>query len=454
MALVSRDPTEAIARIARPILGEQALDDLVIRMSSARIVLIGEASHGTHEFYDLRASLTRKLISQHGFAAVAVEGDWPDALRVDRYVRQGGDDETASAALASFERFPTWMWRNTDVSAFIDWLHRWNQSRAPDQRAGFYGIDLYSLHASISAVLSFLGEADPDAAKIARERYACFDHLGDDPQHDGMQAQLRLAHSCEEEVMAQLVEMQRRHAARSGRTPAGDGWFHAMQHAHVVKDAEAYYRAMFAGRSASWNLRETHMADTVDLLATQLGKPEHPAKLVIWAHNAHVGDARATAMADSGELTLGQLMRQRHPGEVALVGMTTHAGTVRCAVGWDEPAIVEAVRPGLPGSWESVLHDVGQPRFYLTASQLRAAVGEAAVEPRRLHRAIGVIYRPETERRSHYYAAHLADQFDLVIHVDETHAVRPLAPVPPPPRHRDLAADESVALPETSPTGL
>lgn len=439
------ETSSAIARIARPIRGEQDIDQIVDLVGNARLVLIGEASHGSHEFYDLRASITRKLIAQRGFAGVAVEGDWPDALRVDHYVRQAGDDESAYDALGSFQRFPTWLWRNTDVSAFVTWLHGWNQGRAPDQRAGFYGLDLYSLHASINAVLSYLGEVDPEGAERARERYACFDHADGDPQRYGMQAQLGLAHSCEDEVVAQLVEMQRRHAARSGRAPGGDSWFHAMQNAHVIKDAEAYYRAMFGGRAASWNLRDTHMADTLDLLAQQLGSAARPAKLIVWAHNSHVGDARATDMSEAGELTLGQLMRQRHPGQVQLVGMTTHTGTVRCAEDWDEPTKVERVRPSLAGSWEQALHDVGLSRFFLTATSLRRALGEQPAA--RLHRAIGVIYRPETERRSHYYHARLAEQFDVVIHVDETHALRPLDR----PRPTREAVHE---LPETFPTGV
>lgn len=410
-----------IASIARPIHGEQDLDQLLDLVGTARIVMIGEATHGTHEFYDLRASLTRKLIAQHGFAAVAIEDDWPDALRVDRYVRRQGDDDAAHDALAGFERFPTWMWRNTDVAAFIDWLRGWNSQRGPEQRAGFYGLDLYSLHASIRAVLSFLEEADPAAARIARERYACFDHAGGDPEHYGMQARFGLADGCEDEVVAQLVEMQRRHAARSGRMPNGDGWFQAMQSAHVIKDAEAYYRAMFGGRSVSWNLRDTHMGDTLGLLAEHLGARGRPAKLVVWAHNSHVGDARATAMGAGGELTLGQLMRQRHPREVLLVGMTTHTGSVRCAHDWDGMAVPERVRPSLAGSWEAVFHDAGLPRFYVTAAALARAVGDRA---ERLHRAIGVVYRPETERCSHYYEARLAEQYDVVIHVDVTHAVK------------------------------
>ncbi len=439
-------PPPTIRSIARPIRGESDLDQLLDLVGTARIVMIGEASHGTHEFYDLRAALTRKLISQRGFAAVAIEGDWPDALRIDRYVRGHGDDESAAGALTAFERFPSWMWRNTDVAELIEWLRRWGSQRTPDRRAGFYGLDLYSLHASIRAVLSFLDEADPAAAELARERYACFGHVGGDPEHNGMRTQLGLAHSCEEEVVAQLVEMQRRHAARSGRTPGGDGWFHAMQNAHVIKDAEAYYRAMFGGHNASWNLRDTHMADTLDMLGEHLGAPGRPAKLVVWAHNSHVGDARATQLGDRGELTLGQLMRERHPGEVSLIGMTTHTGAVRCAHDWDGPARLELVRPSAPGSWEELFHDAGVARFYVTATALQRTIGERA---ERLHRAIGVVYRPETERGSHYYATRLADQFDLVIHIDATHAVKPLDAGPP--TTHPTAEHE---LPDTFPTGV
>lgn len=387
------------------------------------MVLIGEASHGSHEFCALRGELTRKLIARRGFAAVAIEDDWPDALRVDRYVRQRGDDESAPAALAAFERFPTWRWRNTDVAAFVEWLRAWNAQRGAEQRAGFYGLDLYLLHAATRAVLSFLDEVDPAAARLAREDYGAFDHAGGASERSARQAGAGVAGSCADEMIVQLVEMQRRHAARSGRMPSGAGWFHAMQNAHILKNAEAYYRAMFSGRGVAWNLRDTHMADTLDLLADQLGSDGQPASLIVWAHNSHVGDARATAMGDLGELTLGQLMRQRHPGEVVLIGMTSHSGSVRCAHDWDEPAMPEHVLPSLPGSWEELFHDSGAQRFYVTAASLEHIVGARA---ERLHRAMGVVYRPETDRRSHYYRARLAREFDIVIHVDTTHAVKPL----------------------------
>jgi erythromycin esterase-like protein len=408
---------EAVARIARPIHGESDLDRLIEQLAAARLVLIGEVSYGTHELNDLRGTLTRKLIAEHGFAAVAVSGGWPEALRVDRYVRGHSDDESATAALAGFERFPTWMWRNADVAAFAEWLATWNTQRSVEQRAGFYGLDLYSMYVAIRSLLSFLDEADPDAARAARVLYAGLDQVagagaGEPP------AGLELATGFEDEVVAQLVEMQRRHAARSGRTPAGEGWFHAMQTAHVLKNAEAYYRALLRGRVA-WNLRDGRMADTLDLLADQLGRPGEPARLVVWAHNRSVGDARATAMGDAGQITLGQIMRQRHPGETALIGMTTHTGTVTCARDWDEPPLVARVPPSVDGSWEQLLHAAGYPRFYLAGASLRRGIGERA---ERLQRAIGVVYRPESERNHHYHLSRLADEFDIVIHVDATSA--------------------------------
>jgi erythromycin esterase-like protein len=435
---------EAIQSIARPLHGEQDIDRLAELVAHERIVMIGEATHGTHEFYDFRAALSRRLIQHHGFAAVAIEGDWPDALRADRYVRdQPTDDDDAVAALDSFERFPRWMWRNEDVAAFIVWLHGHNSQRGERQRCGFYGLDLYSLHASMRAVIEYLEDNDHEAAARARERYACFDHVQADPEQYGMQAHLGIGPKCETEVVAQLVEMQLRKLARSGRSPTGDAWFHAVQQAHVVRNAEQYYRMMFAGRSASWNLRDTHMADTLDLLSNHLGEGE-PAKIIVWAHNSHVGDARATEMSDDGQITLGQIARQRHPGEVALIGFTTHEGSVIAANDWEEPAERMRVRPSLPGSWEELMHEAGDPRFFLCASDMKRVIGEHA---ERLQRAIGVVYRPETERRNHYLHARLADEFDIVIHIDSTRGVEPLDSI-------ESGHTPVHELPETFPTGV
>jgi erythromycin esterase-like protein len=436
---------DAVHAIACPLLGESELDELAALIGGRRLVLLGEASHGTHEFYDLRAALTRRLITRHGFAAVVVEADWPDALRVDHYVRgHASDDELANDALASFERFPRWMWRNEEVVAFVEWLRAHNLDLERDRRAGFFGLDLYSLHSSIHALLRYLEDHDPDAAARARERYACFDHAAGDPERYGLEAHVGIGPRCEAEVVAQLVEMQRRKIARSGRSPSGDAWFHAVQQAHVVRNAEAYYRTMFAGRASAWNVRDTHMADTLDLLATHLGNAA-PAKLVVWAHNSHVGDARATEAGQRDQLTLGQLARQRHGSDVALVGFTTYEGSVIAAHDWDEPAQHFRVAPALDESWEARLHEAAVPRFYVTASALRAAFGARD----RLARAIGVVYRPETERLGHYGYASLADQFDAVVHVDTTRHVEPLDII-----DRPMSEAPEADLPETYPTGV
>jgi erythromycin esterase-like protein len=434
---------EAIQSIAQPIHSERDIEPIIDLVAHKRSVMIGEASHGTHDFYNMRAFITRRLIEEHGFAAVCVEGDWPDALRADRYVRGHGDDDTADDALAGFERFPRWMWRNHDVAEFLDWLKHFNAHLADRQRVGFYGMDLYSLHSSMQAVVHYLEDIDPAAAKRAKERYACFDHP--DPQQYGLHAHLGVGKQCEGEVVAQLVEMQLRKLARSGRSPTGDAWFHAVQQAQVVRNAEAYYRTMFGGRSASWNLRDTHMADTIDFVADHLGDGA-PAKLIVWAHNSHVGDARATEMGDDGQVTLGQLARQRHPSEVALVGFTTHEGSVIAAGDWEEPMERMRVRPSLPGSWEELFHESGKDRFFVTSGQLNAVVGEHV---ERLQRAIGVVYMPSTERRSHYLHARLADEFDVVIHIDSTRGLAPLD---------DFETEPAPALaeefPETFPTGV
>ena len=401
------------------------VDAVIDAVGRARIVLIGEASHGTHEFYAMRAAITRRLIETRGFRAVAIEGDWPDTRRVDRYVRAIGPDADPDAALSGFRRFPQWMWRNTVMRDFVRWLRRWNDVHERDVRCGLYGLDLYSMHASIDAVLHYLEQVDPKAARRARERYSCFEHVGSDPQAYGFAAARELIESCEDDVVRQLVELRRcaDEYAASGGAFGEDDFFSAEQNARLVANAERYYRTMFHGRASSWNLRDTHMAETLDAVGRFLERGGDKARICVWAHNSHLGDARATQMGRSGELNVGQLVRERFGEEACLVGFTTYAGTVTAAHDWDEPADRRNVRPGLAGSTEALFHRVGIANFLL---DLRVACVQDAFDEPRLERAIGVIYRPETERHSHYFHADLPAQFDLVLHLDQTRALQPL----------------------------
>ena len=402
-------------------------DKLIEFIGDARFVLLGEASHGTHEFYRERAQLTKRLIEEKGFAAVAVEADFPDANRVNRYVAGGSDDADAADALSGFKRFPQWMWRNADVLDFVGWLRSYNDDLSNDSaKIGFYGLDLYSLHASIEAVLTYLDKIDPDGAARARRRYSCFDHFGEDTQVYGYATAMNLAPSCENEVVSQLVELNRRAselALRDGRV-AKDDYFFAEQNARLVKNAEQYYRTMYRSDISSWNLRDEHMMETLVSLERYLSSPTKPAKLVVWEHNSHLGDARATEMGRRGEWNVGQLTRERYGTNAILIGFTTYSGTVTAASNWDSPAERKRVRPALAGSVEAAFHESDLERFFLTMESGSSA--RSALRQPMLERAIGVIYRPETERQSHYFQAAVSDQFDAVIHIDETRAVEPL----------------------------
>jgi erythromycin esterase-like protein len=416
---------------------------LLDAIGDARLVLIGEASHGTHEFYQVRAALSRALIARKRFNVVAVEADWPDAYRVNRWVGHVSGDTGAEAALGDFTRFPRWMWRNRDVVEFLEWLRQHNAGADAASRVGFYGLDLYSLHTSIEAVLAYLGKVDPSAAERARHRYGCFEDFGEDTQAYGYAATLGLSKSCEDDVVAQLVEIRRRaadYATRDGRV-AADEYFFAEQNARLVRNAEQYYRSMFGGRAESWNLRDTHMMETLEALLQHVRKTAGDARAIVWAHNSHLGDARATQMGDMGELNLGQLVRQAYGEQARLIGFTTHTGTVTAASNWDEPAQRKRVRPSLAGSYERLFHDVGLARFLLL---LNGRDVHDVLDHERLERAIGVIYRPETERLSHYFRARLPQQFDVVLHIDETSALEPL----------ELWARHDADLPETYPTGV
>src|ERR687887_394714 len=305
-------------------------DALLDRIGNSKFVLIGEASHGTHEFYQQRAEITKRLIAEKEFTAVAVEADWPDAYRVNRFVRGLPGDAEASEALGDFKRFPTWMWRNADVLDFVGWLRQYNDELSPGKhKAGFYGLDLYSLYASIEAVLGYLAKVDPAAAGRARSRYACFEQFGEDAQQYGYAAGIGLSQSCEDAVVEQLLELQRRaveYAQRDGRV-ASDEFFFAEQNARLIRNAEEYYRSMFRGRVSSWNLRDRHMAETLHALVAHLeGQGGGGTKVVLWAHNSHLGDARATQMGERGEWNVGQLVRERYPGKTYSVGFSTYSG--------------------------------------------------------------------------------------------------------------------------------
>jgi erythromycin esterase-like protein len=439
--------TRAIVDTATPLTGSWSDFDLLFdRIGDAKFVLLGEATHGTHEFYRIRAELTKRLIREKGFVAIAAEADWPDAHRINRYVRGLGDDADATEALGDFKRFPHWMWRNADILDLAGWLRAHNdQLGDADRKVGFYGLDVYSLHGSIEAVLAYLARKDPAAARRARARYACFDTLAGDPQLYGHATALGLRADCEQEAVAQLIDLQRHRAdlLRNNGLLADDEHFEAVQNARVVARAEEYYRSMYLGDASNWNLRDTHMMDTLDALSSHLERTGSRGKIVVWAHNSHVGDAVATHRGMRDEITIGHLCRARHRRDTVLVGFSTYDGTVTAASDWGLPAERKRVREALPGSYEALFHATGVPDFLLLLDDLGEAAG--ALHVPRLQRAIGVVYRPQTERASHYSLARLPDQFDAIIHLDATRALEPL---------ERTAAWERGELPETFPTGL
>jgi protein-L-isoaspartate(D-aspartate) O-methyltransferase len=427
---------DMIANAAESLPGfdDPAFGALFERFGARRVVLLGEASHGTSEFYRARAAITRRLIERHGFTIVAVEADWPDAAAVDRYVRHR---PAAADAAPPFQRFPTWMWRNTDVAAFVDWMRRHNETIAAADRAGFYGLDIYNMSGSIAAVLDYLDAVDPQAAKVARERYGCLTPWQKEPSTYGRAVLTAGYKTCEQAVIAQCRELleKRLHYARAD----GDDFLDAAQNARLVASAERYYRIMYYGGAESWNLRDTHMFETLRHVLDARGAA---SKAVIWAHNSHVGDARHTEMGMvRGELNIGQLCRERFGAQAALIGFGTHGGTVAAASDWDGEMEIRRVRPSHVDSYERLCHDAGNPGFLLDLAR-DPALRRRLIEPR-LERFIGVIYRPDTELMSHYAEASLPQQFDAWVWFDDTSAVTPLGP-----RHARSGA------PDTYPFGL
>jgi len=446
-AIASKNVLHRIREQARPLTGAaEDYDELLDMIGESSVVLLGEASHGTHEFYRQRAEITKRLIVEKGFTAVAAEADWPDAYRVNRFVRGETEDIDSVDALGGFDRFPAWMWRNADALDFIGWLRDHNEHvYSPDHQVGFYGLDLYSLHKSINEVIAYLERKDPEEAAKARALYGCMNRYGKDPQNYGLMVGSGVGESCRAEVIQQLTDLRAKEAeylAANGSSSA-DEFFFAAQNARLVKNAEQYYRKMFRSDVSSWNQRDEHMMETLVELIAHLQSRHGSAKVVVWAHNSHPGDARATAMGQRGKLNLGQLARQAFSSQCKLIGFTTYTGTVTAASGWHLPAERKQVRPGIDGSYEQLFHQVGIPNFWLDLTRSNPAV-DALREPR-LERAIGVVYLPESERQSHYVQADLPSQFDAVLHFDLTRAVEPLE------RTAEWSKDEA---PETYPVGL
>lgn len=418
-----------VRRRALPLTGgEGDFDDLMDLLGDARIVMLGEASHGTADFYATRARLTQRLIAEKGFDLVAIEGDWPDSLGVNRFVK--GGPGTALDSLRGFRRYPTWMWRNTVVLSFIEWLRAFNDGlggRRP--KVGFYGLDVYSLHASMEAVLRFLRRVDPQAAAVAQERFACFEPFGEDTQQYALRAHF-LSESCEQEVVQTLKDLQQRRWRYVGET-SSEAVFEAELNALAVLDAERYYRAMVASDATSWNLRDEHMATVLERLLAH-GGPD--TKAILWEHNTHIGDFRATGEAAAGYLNIGQLVRERYGHDAVAVGFGTHRGTVTCSSEWDGPAEFKRVPPARPGSYEDVFHQSGIANFYLRLKGLEPTdMPDAWLYQPQDERAIGVVYHPERENYGNYLSSRLAERYDAYFFFDETLAVEPIdqGPVPP-----------------------
>ncbi len=435
-AVTEQKLVERIADAAEPFGAIEAVDlgPLLERVGDARVVLLGEATHGTSEFYRMRERISRELIVKKGFRFIAIEGDWPDAARVDHYVRHL---EYPPAEWTAFARFPTWMWRNNEVRDFIDWLRQHNAATKPEARVAFHGLDLYSLYVSIRAVLIYLDQVDPEAAKVARQRYGCLTPWQGDPATYGHAALTGSYGTCEPQVVRALKELLEKRVAYAGHD--GERFFDAVQNARLITNAERYYRIMYYGSRASWNLRDEHMFTTLKNLLAFYGTD---SKAIVWAHNSHVGDSAATEMVSRGEHNIGHLCRQEFGGSAYLVGFGTNSGTVAAASDWDGPMEIKEVQPALPKSYERLCHATGHSRFMLGLRDRTGLTGTQGLGKPHLERAIGVVYRPETERASHYFHAILPRQFDEYIWFDDTRAVTPF----------DTA--ELVGLPDTYPFGV
>jgi erythromycin esterase-like protein/predicted phosphoribosyltransferase len=422
---------QQIRKHAKALTGSAAdYDGLLEMIGESSVVLLGEATHGTHEFYKIRAEITKRLIVEKGFTAIAAEADWPDAYRVNRYVRGESSDSSGVEALAGFKHFPSWVWRNADVLDFIGWLRDHNENvQSLPREVGFYGMDIFSLHKSMREAIRILETNDPAEAAKLRPLYACLDRDGHDPQgSDGFAGSAFSGH-CRAEVASQLAESRAKEADEltSHGQAAADEYFFAEQNTRLMKNAEAYYRDLLGANASPWNLQAQHMMETLVDLIAHLTSTQGTAKVIVWAHNTHLGDARATESSRRGDLNIGQLVREAFPHHSKSIGFTTYAGTVTAATGWQLPAERKTLEVAIDGSYEKLFHQVGISSFWVDLTSDPAA---GTLKEPRLERAVGVIYRPDSERQSHYSWTCLADQFDAVVHCDLTRAVEPLEPMP------------------------
>ena len=415
-------------------LEDANLEPLMRRIGNARVALIGEASHGTSEFYQMRAHITKKLITEKNFNIVAAEADWPDAARIDHYVRHR---ETKPSEWTAFARFPTWMWRNREVREFIDWLHQHNSALPYNKRTGFYGLDLYSLYNSARSVINYLEEVDTDLARVARNRYGCLSPWEADPAAYGHAAITGDYRNCERDVVLMLAELQQKRAEYAYHD--GERFLDASQNAQLVANAERYYRLMYYGSRASWNLRDSHMFETLQNVMNFHGED---AKAVVWAHNSHIGDASATEMSARGEHNIGQLCRKKFGNEAYNIGFGTDHGTVAAASNWEGPMQIKNVRPSHPQSYEHLFHLTNKPGLFLPLQDKQKNDLRKQLSNPKLERAIGVIYRPDTELASHYFEAVLPNQFDEYIWIDRTNSITP------------LTTEQLQGMPDTYPFGI
>ncbi|SRR6056297_236078 len=435
---VDSELLKTIRAQSHPLQASSDLDPLMERIGDASYVLLGEASHGTHEFYSWRASLTRRLIEERGFSFLAVEGDWPDCYRVNRYVKGFDDDgDSAHEVLRAFERWPTWMWANEEIVELVEWLRVHNEQQAGPQRVGFFGLDVYSLWDSLYHVLGYLAKHDPDALPAARRAFQCFEPYGEDVQAYA-RATRWVGKSCEQPVIELLTRLRRE--SRPLATDEREANFNAEQNAIVVKNAENYYRTMVHGGPDSWNVRDQHMVQTLQRLMHHHG-PQ--AKTIVWEHNTHIGDARFTDMTDDGMVNVGQLVREQNtPQDVVLVGFSSHRGSVIAADAWEAPMERMRVPGARSGSWEDVLHQACGDNRLLLSNELAAS--QALLEERG-HRAIGVVYHPQYEHLGNYVPTVLGQRYDALLYLEQTEALRPL---------HDVHIRHEGDLPETYPTGF